>query len=157
MHWLRILSVCGLMVSLYAIFVEYNVSQNSSYEALCDISPEMSCSRVLTSDYSHVFSKLGLIPKNGIFDHSNALYGALFYTILIFMASQSQQLRRFRSEILLLLSTLSMILSAYLSYVLCEILRDICVVCFATYSINLGIFISCLVDVWGLDSTNKYK
>ncbi len=40
----------GIALSLYALYVEIQKERNPKYVALCDISENMSCSKVLTSE-----------------------------------------------------------------------------------------------------------
>ena len=76
---LELISVIGLSISVYAIYVENKKTQDESYQALCDIGEKISCSAVLTSEWSHLFSTIGLFKKDSILDQSNAVYGFLFY------------------------------------------------------------------------------
>ena len=45
----------GILLSLYALYVELQKERNPNYVALCDINKQMSCSRVLTSEYVQFF------------------------------------------------------------------------------------------------------
>ena len=45
----KALSVLGLIISVYALWVEINVHRHSGYKALCDLHQYVSCSKVLTS------------------------------------------------------------------------------------------------------------
>lgn len=130
----------GFLLSIYALYVEYKALLDDSYEAFCDISAEISCSKVFLSEYGKVFSKLGIVPKDSLLDQPNALYGSIFYVIIgffIFFFSENQV----GKLIILGLSTLSMVLCAYLSYILTEILQDKCIICFSTYICNFAIFL----------------
>lgn len=134
------LILVGIVVALYAIYVEVEASSESDYEALCDISQEVSCTKVLESDFSRMISYLGIVPKDSILDQSNAVYGLLFYILegsvyLLWRKSQWGQLS------LLWMSAFTMTICAFLSYILCEILHTICLVCYATYLVSALIFI----------------
>eukprot|EP01039_Chlorochromonas_danica_P002133 gene2134-2327_t len=76
-----VLILVGIVVAAYAIYIEVETSSESDYEALCDISQEISCTKVLESDYSRMISFLGIVPKNSVLDQSNAVYGLLFYIL----------------------------------------------------------------------------
>jgi hypothetical protein len=45
-----LLGVAGFAVSLYAFYVKKQRKNNPKYRALCDLGPNASCSRVLTSE-----------------------------------------------------------------------------------------------------------
>jgi vitamin-K-epoxide reductase (warfarin-sensitive) len=131
----------GLTLSVYAVYVEYNASVDESFEAVCDFSEKVSCSKVFLSDYGKILSLMGIIPKNSVLDLPNAFYGALFYisfAVVYCLLSLSDPLVQL---LLLLLSTGSMCLSAYLSYCLSEILHEMCVLCTTTYFCNFALFL----------------
>lgn len=44
-----LLGITGLITSLYTFYVKKQHDKNPKYKAMCDIGPNASCSRVLTS------------------------------------------------------------------------------------------------------------
>lgn len=42
----------GVILSIYALYVEINAESNNNYEAMCDINEHISCSKVFTSKYN---------------------------------------------------------------------------------------------------------
>lgn len=40
----------GVLLSVYAYYVEVRAEEDSSYQALCDISQRISCTKVFTSE-----------------------------------------------------------------------------------------------------------
>lgn len=68
-------SLAGLCVSLYALYLDFKVAENPDYTAACDLSETVSCTDVVTSEYGHLFSAVGIIPKNSFLDQPNAAYG----------------------------------------------------------------------------------
>ena len=46
--WFRVLCLFGLLLSCYALYVEHKASVTPGFEALCDIGPYISCSKVTT-------------------------------------------------------------------------------------------------------------
>lgn len=133
--------VFGLAISFYAIMVEYKAKLDSEYVALCDLSPSVSCSKVLTSEYSRLFSHLGLVPKDSPLNQPNTVYGILYY--VAFGVSYSQFRAYSWGKLLLLaLAATSLTLCAYLAYILTVILADVCIVCYLTYLCNIVLFIS---------------
>ncbi|XP_012220287.1 vitamin K epoxide reductase complex subunit 1-like protein 1 [Linepithema humile] len=129
-----ILSACviGLGLSYYAYVVETNKEQDDSYEALCDISEHISCTKVFMSEYGKGF---GLIPKNSIFNIPNSLYGLAFYTQVAILSMINNYTC---SAAVVVLGILSNIGSIYLAHIL-YIFNDICVVCISTYIVNAAI------------------
>ncbi len=138
--WLQWSLVClGLVLSVYVIYVEYMTHHADNYKALCDISETVSCSKAFMSEYAKFFSYVGLVRENSVLDVSNATYGMLFYIIYALVSISGSSYTR--KMVLLILSVLSMALSAALSYILAVIMRDKCVVCFLTYACNFGLFV----------------
>jgi vitamin-K-epoxide reductase (warfarin-sensitive) len=147
--WISRLSIFGIALSLYTVYVEYKAhtaESDNPYVALCDISEKMSCSKVFLSEYGKIFSSLGVIPKDSALDQPNACYGILFYSIVSSvgaLAHVDKISTSLAKDILLICATSSVLLSAYLSYILAEVLQDVCVVCFSTYVVNFLLFYMC--------------
>jgi len=78
-----IFALSGLLLSIYAFYVEQQKEEDPMYVAACDISAKISCSRIFASEYGHFFSKIGIIPKDSVLDVPNALYACIFYTLLM--------------------------------------------------------------------------
>jgi vitamin-K-epoxide reductase (warfarin-sensitive) len=130
----------GALVSLYAIHVEHMKELDEDFTASCDISDKMSCSRVLTSEYGHIFSYIGLFPKNSVLDQSNAFFGLLFYIMVAFLSLSSER-TAFVKRISFFLGITGLGMSLILGYILSFILFDICLVCVSSYVCNTVIFI----------------
>lgn len=130
----------GILLSTYAIYVEYYASIDENFEALCDFSEEVSCSKVFLSEYGKIFSKLGIVPKDSILDLPNAFYGLLFYLfyLIFYLFIRHSPIGRIT---LLSMTVFSLAFSAYLAYILAEILHEMCVVCASTYVCNFLLFI----------------
>jgi len=118
---LRIISLIGLVLSIYALYVEFRASNDPNYVAACDISSYISCSKVFTSKFAHLF----YLP--------NAVFGCGFYILIIILDYMKQY------KLITVLGIISCVASAYLAYVLINILHEICVVCFSTYVVNICI------------------
>eukprot|EP01038_Epipyxis_sp_PR26KG_P006771 gene6771-9275_t len=133
------INTLGLVVSLYSVYVEHKHQDDHSYTALCDITEKISCSTVFSSEYGKVFSKIGLIERGSLFDQTNAFYGVIFYTVYLAVVIVKKRIfdgTTFLDLLLLGLSTISVITSAYLSYALVEELRMLCIACFSIYFFN---------------------
>lgn len=76
------LTLVGLMLSVYSVIVEHAVLSDESYSAICDINEKISCSAVLSSEYSFGFGLVeGVLGKNHILNQPNSYYGVLFYPV----------------------------------------------------------------------------
>ena len=64
--WVRtstlILCALGMVLSIYSVYVEVLVERMPGYQALCDISPTMSCSRVFSSRFSFYYLEEKVCP-----------------------------------------------------------------------------------------------
>ncbi len=120
---LEILSLIGLSLSVYSIYVEYKLSKSKKYKALCDFGKKASCTRAFSSKFGKIF---------GI---SNSFLGFMFY-IMIFSLSFYNQI-----NYIFYLSALSLPLTIYLLYSLYFKLKDFCLVCTAIYIVNFLILI----------------
>jgi vitamin-K-epoxide reductase (warfarin-sensitive) len=131
----------GSLLSLYALYVEHQATSSREYEALCDISETVSCSKVFLSEYGKIFSFVGLVEKDSVMDLPNAFYGLCFYVAcgIVHCCFGDTSMGQI---ILLFLTTISLAMCAALSYVLAVILRDKCIVCFLTYLCNFTLFLS---------------
>lgn len=126
-----ILTACviGLGLSYYAYVVETKKEQDDSYEAMCDISEHVSCTKVFMSEYGKGF---GLIPKNSALNVPNSIYGLAFYTQIAILSMINNYTC---SVIVVALGILSNICSIYLAHIL-YMFNNICVVCISTYIVN---------------------
>jgi len=133
--WSLIVSGLGFLISYYAFFVSSSKQNDSSYMALCDISESMSCSAVLTSEYSKGFGVIGKIfGAESSLNQSNSFFGMIFYSAICLTCLYPAV---FLAKIQLLMAVMSTLVTVYLSYVLFYVLEVICLVCVATYIINL--------------------
>lgn len=134
-----IICIVGLLISMYAIYVEYKSEMVENYEATCDINESISCSSVFKSEYGHILSKWVL--KSHDYKISNSKLGLLFYALGVIA------LKLGWTSALLGLSVCGVIMSAYLSYVLFYIIQKVCVLCFGVYVCNMSLFIvSCYIS-----------
>lgn len=95
---MRVLSVLGMILSSYAVYVEHKISEQRAnpqslgdgeapFVALCDLGGWASCSDVLSS------------PSSRLFGPSNASLGVLFYAVI--MLYPSVTFVPFREELLM--------------------------------------------------------
>ncbi|XP_023936086.1 vitamin K epoxide reductase complex subunit 1-like protein 1 [Bicyclus anynana] len=126
------ISLVGVLVSTYALYVELLADLRPGYKAMCDISEHASCSKVLTSKYA---KGLGLVPEGSPFKVPNCVYGIIFYCIIIFLTTYDHLMA---VRLQLGLSAMSLVICVYLAYLLIFILKDFCVVCVSTYVVNIA-------------------
>jgi hypothetical protein len=92
---------------------------------------------------------LGLIKPNGPWGFlalPNAVYGMVLY-LAIFLTNLPSTFASARArQIALILSTCSLFVSVYLGYLLAFVLKNLCVVCVATYLVNAALFSLCWAD-----------
>ncbi|XP_003699979.1 vitamin-K epoxide reductase [Megachile rotundata] len=126
--------ILGFSVSYYAYIVETKVENDDSYEAMCDISEHVSCTKAFASEYGKGF---GIIPETSIFHIANSLYGLIFYALVAILSLSNKYIA---SAFVLMLAIASNIATIYLAYILYK-LNNICVVCVSTYIINVILLI----------------
>ncbi|CAG9857096.1 unnamed protein product [Phyllotreta striolata] len=129
-----LLTLCclvGLGLSLYAYTVELQIERNEKYSPMCDISPQMSCSKAFKSPYGKGF---GIFGKFSTLNQPNSLFGLMFYSM---MATLAQSNSKFPAWFMLMAIFLSNLLSLYFAYILYFVLYDFCVVCVGTYVVNI--------------------
>jgi vitamin-K-epoxide reductase (warfarin-sensitive) len=77
------ISLVGLGLSCYSLYVELQLETDNDYVALCDITPRISCTKVFKTTYAKGF---GIIDKLVGVDHwlnqPNPVYGTAFYAII---------------------------------------------------------------------------
>ncbi|XP_071944107.1 vitamin K epoxide reductase complex subunit 1-like protein 1 [Antedon mediterranea] len=133
------LCLAGVILSLYALYVENMKEINNAYTALCDINEQVSCSKVFTSKYGRGFGIVGpILGEDSPLNVPNSLFGILFY-FLQFVLGQRHTVNAVWS--LIIMSVLSLIGCVYLAYILTFVLHDACVVCVTTYIVNILLFI----------------
>ena len=119
-----VLSIIGLITSIYLIENHYAGSEKGSF---CDINAQVSCSLVNTSIYSELFNV------------SVAVFGALWFVVLIFLTIKSFKEKEFISA-LLGWSASGLLFIIYM--IIAEIiLKAICPFCTLVHIIVLAIFI----------------
>ena len=52
MIFIILLTLAGIVISIYAYMVEMNIAQNPEYKPACDLSDKISCTKVMGSSYS---------------------------------------------------------------------------------------------------------
>lgn len=124
----------GILISVYALYVETRKHRDNKYKAACDLGENMSCSRVLTSSYSKGFGVVEiLLGKEHFLNMPNCILGIVFYSMQFVVGMLWFS---WVPAMLFITSVVSCAGSAYLAFVLFFVLKDLCLVCIATYVIN---------------------
>jgi len=117
-----LLAIIGLIISVYAYYVEKRIMANAAYKPACDINDTISCTKPLTSTYAKLFFV------------SNTLVGMLFYLAIGIAAYLDA------STIALALSCAGVIMTVVLAYLLYFKVKAFCLVCTSIYLVNVLLF-----------------
>jgi uncharacterized membrane protein len=120
--YFQIVTVCGFLISLYALIVRHKMHQSESYSPLCDIHFNISCSKALGSRYSKTLG----IP--------NPLAGLFFYTFLFLLSFWFIHLTLFPAAA-------AVLFSFYLAYISYIKQKNFCLLCTLTYLVNITLLI----------------
>jgi len=113
-----IIAIIGIFLSAYALYVEKKMRIDKKYNAVCDISKNISCSRAFRSKYGKLF---------GV---SNSLIGILFYFLVIVFYF-------INLNFVLYISILAVVGSFYLAYISYVKMKNFCLVCTGIYLVNI--------------------
>ncbi|XP_033628231.1 vitamin K epoxide reductase complex subunit 1-like protein 1 [Asterias rubens] len=129
-----VLCALGIVLSVYALYVETSKESNPDFTAMCDIGQSVSCSKVFTSRYGRGFGIIGrVLGEHHILNQPNSIFGILFYFLQV-LIGQIHTLSA--CNFLIMTSILANLGSVYLGYILYFILEDACIVCISTYIVN---------------------
>eukprot|EP01127_Copromyxa_protea_P015156 TRINITY_DN4316_c0_g1_i2.p1 TRINITY_DN4316_c0_g1~~TRINITY_DN4316_c0_g1_i2.p1 ORF type:complete len:187 (-),score=19.05 TRINITY_DN4316_c0_g1_i2:23-583(-) len=148
-------ALVGVLVSLYSIYVELHASQEDDFVAFCDITPSVSCSKVLTSPYAKMVGYVYDLPEDHSLNVPNTYLGLLFYSAVILYSIPPFTRVPHRELLFFSASCLSLVLCLVLGYILYAILEDLCLVCLTSYLVNISIFICACKEVKLWSSQNK--
>ncbi|XP_013917568.1 PREDICTED: vitamin K epoxide reductase complex subunit 1 [Thamnophis sirtalis] len=140
-RWERVarllLCAAGLALSIYAWHVETSKERDAAYRAMCDISPDISCSKVFTSRWGRGFGLVaGILGPHSLFNQPNSVFGIIFYILQILLGLFHHNLAAIA---LVASSFVSIAGSLYLAYILFYVLHDFCVICISTYILNFAL------------------
>lgn len=142
--------IIALGLSFYALLVEFKKEHDDSYEAMCDISEHMSCTKAFISEYGKGF---GLLPKDSLFNFPNSIYGLACYMLFAILTMYNNFVC---SVALIVLGIFFNICSIYLAYIL-YLLNNFCVICVTMYVINLVITIFAVKKLQKLTAEDAHK
>jgi len=131
---LILLGICGIIVTLYAIYVE---RLGPGIKAACDINNRASCSRVLKSPYGRMTKMYFNLRDDHPLNIPNTYYGILYYSAIILYNFVTVP---YQETLLFIASLFSLFISLKLALILYYELNDFCAVCVTTYVLNFFIF-----------------
>lgn len=146
--------ILGLVLSVYAIYIDYKIQVEADYVPSCDLHQHVLCSKALSSEYSRMLLHSGLVSKNSILNQLNAVYGLLFYLVafVFFRLSKHSSLARLG---FFLLSLFALIVSGVLGFIMFNILQNLCLICVGTYITNITIFLISLLQFIQVDKKDR--
>ncbi|OAD54340.1 Vitamin K epoxide reductase complex subunit 1-like protein 1, partial [Eufriesea mexicana] len=126
-----IVTICivGFTLSSYAHYIEKAKEKDDLYEAICDISEHLSCTKAFSSEYGKGF---GIIPETSLLYMPNAVYGLIFYVLIAILSLWN---RYVTSALVVTLGICANIGTIYLASILYK-LNNVCVVCVSLYVVN---------------------
>ncbi|XP_032678255.1 vitamin K epoxide reductase complex subunit 1-like protein 1 [Odontomachus brunneus] len=140
-NWrIAIVCIAGLTLSIYSFTVELAKERDPFYTAFCDITKTISCTDVLTSEYSKGF---GIFPKSSFFQlHKvpNVIFGIIFFSMMLIVALKNTYAYSITA---LTFGIMSLFMSMYLAFILYK-LEKICILCVSTYIICMSLTYYCL-------------
>jgi len=140
---LVLLCMLGFVVCFYALSVEFHKEADPEYEAMCDISEQMSCTKVLTSEWGKGFGLLGFVIGH---DHplnlKNPFFGLAFYLLQLILSDMKGS---FAYKFQLATAIMANCGTLWLAYILYFVLQDFCLVCVTTYAINFCVLLTNIV------------
>jgi uncharacterized membrane protein len=125
-------ALLGLVASVAATYVHYNLIKNPDYSSFCDINATVSCKAAYLSRYGSVAG----VPV--------AVGGALFFAwvlILMWGSRGKSRITDSAPSYIFAGSTLALAVVLYLAYASFFILKEVCPLCVATYVAVIGVFV----------------
>jgi len=123
-----VLTIIGFLVSLYLLKSHYRIYSDIGYKSFCAITRSINCDTVSQSPYSILF---GIpIPLWGIFG-----YVILLLFLVLSMDKQGVP-QRFWS-LIFLMALIYSLMSVFFAYLSTFHIRSYCIMCIATYAVNL--------------------
>ncbi len=114
-----IISSVGFLLCIYGLYVERKLKLNQSYQAVCDLSDKVSCTKTFLSPWGKM---LGV---------SNICVGLLFYAGMILLGLLNQGGLAFVGAIS------ACVASIFLAYILYTKVKTFCLLCMSIYIVNI--------------------
>jgi len=92
----------------------------------------------MASEYGSMLSYNGFVEKGSLLDLPNALIGVFVYAL--FALYPVLQAVPFHPQLYVAASSVAVFASVYLAYILAFVLKNVCLVCFGSYIVNILLF-----------------
>lgn len=125
-------ALLGLVASVAATYVHYNLVKNPDYSSFCDINATVSCKAAYLSRYGSIAG----VPV--------AVGGILFFgwvLLLMWGARGKSRIKDSAPAYIFVGSTLALAAVLYLAYASFFVLKEVCPLCVATYVAVIGVFV----------------
>ena len=129
----QLVALMGIATAFYAANVESQLD-DPFYEPACSQFGG-NCGKVFKSEYAHILSAWGVLPKGHPLDLSLAYAGILQYTAYL-IAISIRGPWPMREELFLGATVGGAIFSCYLLYIIKVVLKEFCIVCFTFHCCN---------------------
>lgn len=116
LNLIKILGIFGLSTSLFLLYIL------KSSKLICS-----NTCQIINSDHAYIFSKFGIVKKNGNFDINDIWYGLIFYTLFILVSNITFL------KVLIIFGILASIIKIYAMFF---ILKKVCKYCMFIHFIN---------------------
>jgi len=157
-----LISLAGVALSIYALYVENKLNADPEYVALCDLHERVSCSDVFHSDQGRGFGLLKyLVGEEHVINAPISAYGVVFYGFVALLSSSSSVSRAlpwsrgWTEKVVFAACVVACVGSVWLIYVLVFVLVDFCVLCFATHVINFSLIYLTRVQMKAVERSKK--
>ncbi len=125
-----VLALAGLVVSVMASYVHYQLLTDASYTSFCDVGDTMSCTQAYLSRYGSVAG----VPV--------AVGGVMFFAVVLAIVGLTGgKSRENVPGYVFALSTLALAFVLYLGWASYVVLKVFCILCAVTYAAVIGIFL----------------
>ena len=141
---IQLVALFGICTAFYAYNVESQLD-DPFYEPACSGVFGGNCGKVFKSEYSHILSAWGVLPKGHPLDLSLAVSGMLMYTGYLIAISVPGPWP-FREQLFLGATVSGACFSCYLLYVIKFILKEFCIVCFTFHCCNFLLLLLAVLE-----------
>jgi protein-disulfide isomerase len=128
-----LLAIAGLMASVTAAYVHYQMLADPSYASFCDVNATLSCTQVYASRYGSLWG----VPV--------AVFGSIWFAFAALVAVAGVRgpasVRENVPGYLFAASTVGLAVVLYLGYASFFVLKIVCVLCVITYAAVIGLFL----------------